>query len=149
MLTTILFLTRFGNPTLRATLNTSIISWFRSLRLGAKSSAPPWGALGFLKEIAEQLEVRDMAMSLDHVPMLQNEEADALTNNFTGHFTPGLEIAVDVSKLGFMVLHDLLEAGEIYYGEEFELAKLEAQAGEPAAAPTSKRKRNARLGNPR
>ena len=89
-----------------------------------------------------------MAMSLDHVPRLQNEEADALTNKFTGHFSAELEIQVDPGALGVILLHELLGAGEVYYGEEFERTKLEALQEEQASAPKEKRKRNARLENP-
>ena len=49
-----------------------------------------------LIELSFQLAVRRMALRADWVPRLQNEEADALTNGDTRHFSEDLEVKVDL-----------------------------------------------------
>ena len=78
-----------------------------------------WPGLAILAEIAEQLEMRDMLLDLDWVPRLQNPEADAITNDAVGGFSPEHEIEVDIQKLDFVMLHELLEQGEVFFSNEF------------------------------
>ena len=98
-----------------------------------------WPGLGVLCELTEQLERRNMVLQLDHVPRLQNEEADALTNDVVAAFTPGLELKVVPEDLEFAVLHDLLETGEQYYAEEYEAIKRQASEGCEAEKAPKKR----------
>ena len=58
-----------------------------------------------------------MVQRADWVPRLQNEEADALTNGETRHFSKSLEIKVDLDKLKFGLLERLLLVGEAYFFE--------------------------------
>ena len=58
-----------------------------------------------------------MALRADWVPRLQNEEADALTNGDTRHFSENLEVKVDLEKLKLGVLDRLLQVGEAYFLE--------------------------------
>ena len=51
------------------------------------------------------------------MPRLQNEDADALTNGDTRHFSENLEVKVDLDKLKFGVLDRLIQVGEAYFLE--------------------------------
>ena len=58
-----------------------------------------------------------MAIRAHWVPWLHNEEADALTNGDTRHFSENLEVKVDLEKMKFGVLDHLLQVGEAYFLE--------------------------------
>ena len=79
-----------------------------------------------LMELACQLGIRRACMHARWIPRLQNEEADALTNGDFRHFDSKLRIAVDLDKLGFLVMTDLFREGEEYVKDLAELKKAEA-----------------------
>ena len=70
-----------------------------------------------LMELAVQLGKRGATLRADWIPRLENEEADALTNWDFRHFDPKKRVEVDMGKLNFTVLNDLLESGEEYVAE--------------------------------
>ena len=53
-------------------------------------------------------------MRADWVPRLQNEEADALSNSDCRHFSEENRVHVDLARLDFGVLPQLLKLGEDY-----------------------------------
>ena len=70
-----------------------------------------------IMELSEQLRTRNAALSLRWVPREQNQEADDLTNLLFEKFDDKHRIAVDPSKLQFLVLNELnLAASELYSG---------------------------------
>ena len=70
-----------------------------------------------LMELSCQLGIRRAALHARWIPRLQNEEADALTNEDFRHFDERLRVPVDLDNLGFIVLHDLFREGEAYMQE--------------------------------
>ena len=63
-----------------------------------------------LMELSEQLRTRHLALSVTWRPRDENEEADALTNECFGAFSPALRIHVKWADLRFLVLPRLAEA---------------------------------------
>ena len=61
-----------------------------------------------LMELACQLGRRRAALHARWIPRLQNEEADALTNEEFHHFDAKLRIPVNLGDLGFVVMDELL-----------------------------------------
>ena len=55
------------------------------------------------------------------IPRLQNEEADALTNEDFRHFDPARRVEVSLESLDFGVLGPLMEQGQALYDEVEEL----------------------------
>jgi hypothetical protein len=86
-----------------------------------------------LAELAMQLQARDMDLDLTWTPRDQNEEADAITNNEVGAFDASLEIKLDMSNLGFLVLDELMTMAERLYGEVKEARSKRKEAGVVAA----------------
>ena len=68
--------------------------------------------LVILGELAVQLRALNADLSLEWVPRLQNEEADALTNGDFSAFKPSNRVPLDVEKLNFLVLPRLAEIAE-------------------------------------
>ena len=68
--------------------------------------------LVILGELAVQLRALNADLSLERVPRLQNEEADALTNGDFSAFKPSNRVPLDVEKLNFLVLPRLAEIAE-------------------------------------
>ena len=95
-----------------------------------------------LIELSHQLSRRRAALRADWVPRLENEEADALTNSDFRHFSPEHRVEVDLERLEFGVLHQLLEAGEAFH-EEKEARRAALKASGPAAsdAPAGRRRK--------
>ena len=93
-----------------------------------------------LMELACQLGIRRACMHARWIPRLQNEEADALTNGDFRHFDSKLRIAVDLDKLGFLVMTDLFREGEEYVKDLAELKKAEAPKKRASDGEGSKRK---------
>ena len=83
-------------------------------------------------ELSTQLSRRGATFRADWIPLLQNEEADALTNSDFRHFDPAKSIAVDLSDLKFNVLNHLFDNGDASLKE---LQSLKAKV--PKAAPSS------------
>ena len=52
-------------------------------------------------------------MRANWIPMLENEEADALTNWDFRHFDSAWRLEVDLLKLEFVVMNELMDAGDI------------------------------------
>ena len=93
-----------------------------------------------LMELACQLGVRRACLHARWLPRLQNEEADALTNGDFHHFGPALRIAVDLDKLTFFVMSDLLAEGEAYVEELAALKVAEKAKKRTATADAPKGK---------
>ena len=77
-----------------------------------------------LMELACQLGRRRAALHARWIPRLQNEEADALTNEEFHHFDAKLRIPVNLGDLGFVVMDELFNSGEEFVKE---LDSLKAQ----------------------
>ena len=71
--------------------------------------------LAFVCEMASELEARNCLLDLGWVPRDQNQEADAITNNNLAEFCEDNELKVDLDKLEFKVLRELLELGDSFY----------------------------------
>ena len=71
-------------------------------------------------ELAAQLEARSATMELLWIPRDQNSEADRLADSDFGGFTPSLRVAADLADVRFLVLHDLLEAGQAWHDDAAE-----------------------------
>ena len=68
-------------------------------------------------ELALQLQSRDMDLELYWIPRLQNEEADALTNQCYAAFDPAKRCRFDIAGFKGLVLDKMLAAGlELYEG---------------------------------
>ena len=67
-----------------------------------------------LMELACQLGRRHAALHARWIPRLQNEEADALTNEVFRHFNMALRIPVDLANLNFIIMNDLFKVGDAY-----------------------------------
>ena len=65
-----------------------------------------------LGELAAQLRALNAELTLEWVPRLQNEEADALTNGDFTAFQMEHRIPMEVSGLSFLVLPRLAEVAE-------------------------------------
>ena len=65
-----------------------------------------------LGELAVQLRDRNLALGLEWVPRLQNEEADGLTNEDFSIFTAERRMNVELDHVRFKVLPDLFKVGE-------------------------------------
>ena len=70
-----------------------------------------------LGELAIQLRDRNLALGLEWVPRLQNEEADGLTNEDYTAFSEHNRMDVDLGCLDFKVLPELLKVGEELHHE--------------------------------
>jgi len=70
-----------------------------------------------LMELSHQMRRRSAILRATWLPRLQNEEADALTNLDFRHFDLKKRIQVDVKKLDFHLLNDLLDVGDAYVKE--------------------------------
>jgi len=71
----------------------------------------------FLMELALQLQRREADLELFWLPHLQNEEADALTNQCYTAFDPAKRCRFDVAKFEGIVLSQVLAAGQDLYEE--------------------------------
>ena len=94
-----------------------------------------WPLMAFVAELAVQIETKRIQLDVSWAPRDQNTEADAITNGDWSWLRKENQVAKDLSKLPFIVLHDLLVRGEQHYndcdtahliGEE-----LRAPAGDP------------------
>ncbi len=89
-----------------------------------------------LMEVAEQLHARRAAARLRWIPRLENEEADALTNEEFGASDIARRIEVVVTDLPFLVLPSLLQERKAFGGQFEELrAGKKARARSPAREP--------------
>ena len=92
-------------------------------------------------ELACQLDAAGLELDLRWVPRLQNEEADALTNELFEAFTEKNRIHVDFDNLPFIILEEMMElAGKL--DEEVKLAKSskEAKGDRPESTKKAKKK---------
>ena len=98
-----------------------------------------------LMELAHQMRIRRLALRAHRLPYMENEEADALTNDDFRHFRPEWRIFVDIEKMSFGVLRGLFETGEAYISDP-ERSKSAAEKARAAggAGGETKRKRLAR-----
>ena len=74
------------------------------------------------------------------MPRLQNEEADDLTNWEFSKFDLAKRVEVDLEKLPFGVLHELLETSEDFFGQ-VESARAVAREARASGADVSVSKR--------
>ena len=65
-----------------------------------------------LGELAVQIQERHLELSLEWVPRLQNEEADALTNGDFSAFSLERRVVVEPETLAFRILPKLVEVAE-------------------------------------
>ena len=70
-----------------------------------------------LTELAEQLRARGLSLSLNWTPRDQNEEADDLTNGRFGRFDLQKRINVELSKIPWLILPEMLALSEDLYRE--------------------------------
>ena len=85
-----------------------------------------------LMELACQLGRRRAALHARWIPRLQNEEADALTNEDFRHFSMAMRIPVDLNALPFVVMKELFEVGDAYVEEVNRLKEAtKAEAKQP------------------
>ena len=63
------------------------------------------------------------------IPRLQNEETDALTNGDFTKFNSGRRILIDLQKLPFGVLPELVDQGDAYVKELEDLKSATKRAG--------------------
>ena len=91
----------------------------------ARMMTTKWPLAAILMEIAIQLRKRQISMSLDWIPRLQNEEADAITNEDFKSFAAEHRITTSVEEAAeaFVLLPRLLKAGEEVQGIVDETAK--------------------------
>ena len=94
-----------------------------------------------LVELCHQLQLRGAVLRANWLPRLQNEEADALTNEDFRHFDARKRVEVDLASLPFGVLPARFETGEKYL-EELAAVKADGKAKE-AAGHVAKRRRKA------
>ena len=96
-----------------------------------------------LMELAHQLALRKAVLRASWLPRLQNEEADALTNQDFRHFVMANRIPVSVEDLKFGVLNTLMPEGEVLYREVEELrtGELAKRAAIGSGALANRRKR--------
>ena len=64
-----------------------------------------------------QMETRRIQFEVSWVPRDQNTEADAITNGDWSLLSKENQMATHLTKLPFLVLHELLERGERYYSD--------------------------------
>ena len=79
------------------------------------TSKYPLGVI--LIELSHQVALRGATLRARWVPRDQNEEADSLTNSDFRHFSPDKRINVELEKMPFGVLQELLARGENYLSE--------------------------------
>ena len=97
-----------------------------------------------LMELAATLSCRGSELRLNWIPREQNIEADELSNGDARAFRPELEIKVDLEKLNFVMLPELLDTGEELYGYVENVKKKRASLV-ATHVPKKKRKPDTRL----
>jgi hypothetical protein len=97
-----------------------------------------------LMELALQLRRSNSCLSLAWVPREQNIEADELSNGVTRNFDEKHQINVDISKLEFIVLPELMEEARIFYGDLLK-KKDDRKKGQDVGSTARKRKLDEKL----
>ncbi len=93
-----------------------------------------------LMELALQLQLMQLEMELQWIPREQNEEADALTNLEFGSFDPNRRILVQLEKMDFRILPELMQlAAKV--DEEIVLKKSSKEKEKPSKTDPSKKLR--------
>ena len=87
-----------------------------------------------LAELAAQLRSRAMGLKLSWTPREQNEEADALTNGNFSAFCPWRRLEVDMEKLEWILLPEMLKAASEIYERAKESKAAALTSGHRAAA---------------
>ena len=87
--------------------------------------------------MAEQLAAENVGLALRWVPRLQNEEADALTNECFDGFTPSLRVETRLEDLKFIALDRLM--GQV--GELMAEIAVRKSSGPVVGPPCSKKQR--------
>ena len=77
------------------------------------------------------------------VPRDQNAEADAITNGDVEGFNPDMRVPVDVERMRFNVLPEMLELGDRFYDivekEKAERKRIAEEEGRPESAGAASR----------
>ena len=68
-----------------------------------------------LAELAEQLRDKNLNLGLSWTPRDQNEEADDLTNEKFGRFSPSPRIKVNLEAISWKILPEMLALSEDLY----------------------------------
>ena len=100
-----------------------------------------------LMELNEQLRARHLALSVAWRPRDENEEADALTNECFGAFTPELRTHVKRADLRFLVLPRLTDAAVEHFALLHEL-KTAARHRPPSAREAGEKRAKLREREP-
>ena len=75
---------------------------------------------------------------------VQNEEADAMTNEDFRHFSRAMRIPVDLTALPFVIMNDLFKVGDTYVEEITRMKGLTKMNSAEGEAQQVRRKRPAR-----
>ena len=97
-----------------------------------------------LMELAATVQGAESELSLDWVPRDQNTEADELSNGDFKRFDPRLRVDLDLEKLPFVLLPEMLSKGERLY-QYIELSKRKRAEEGTALERRPKRKPETRL----
>ena len=97
--------------------------------------------VGILMELAALCHDRGIRLHLDWAPREQNVEADELAAGVFRRFDPNLRIPADISSLNFVVMHEMMQAGESWYAGLAESKASVKLAGDVHAPGTSKKPR--------
>ena len=66
-------------------------------------------------ELSAQLELRRAELFLEWVPRSENKEADRLAYGRFDGFDPALRVTADLSQVRWLVMDELLAAGQEFY----------------------------------
>ena len=83
-------------------------------------------------------------MHLDWAPREQNVEADELAAGVFRRFDPNLRIPADIACLNFVVLPEMMQAGESWYAGLAEAKASRKLAGDAQAPGTRKKPRTSK-----
>ena len=95
-------------------------------------------------ELAHQMRIRHLTLRANWLPRLENEEADALTNDDFRHFSPDLRIPIKLEEMRFGVMRGLFDSGEAYISELEKAKAAEKAAKDRRLGGATKRQRQAR-----
>jgi hypothetical protein len=107
----------------------------------ARMLTTKWPLVAFLAELSAQLEKKDLLFEMSWVPREQNAEADAITNGDVQWLCPAKRVATEMNSLPFLILHELLSKGAVFY-EGIDTVNV------AAAVPQSKDIRTLRVRDP-
>ena len=92
-------------------------------------------------ELAAQLEARGAELFLSWIPRDANKEADRLADGRWDGFDERLRVHANLSEVNWLVLNDLLKAGQAFCAEGRKAAGGRAQARPEGRRATGKRRK--------